>query len=99
MDYIAMHYNEPLTNAVLAAQTNLSTVYFRKLFFELNGISPILYVQKLRIQKAKELLESDHAGIASVAGQLGYASVYDFSRTFKKHVGLSPSHYAKQMMK
>ena len=95
MDYIATHYAEPLTNDLLAAQTDLSTVYFRKLFYELHGNSPMLYVQKLRIQKAKELLSSDHGGIASVAQSLGYTSIYDFSRSFKKHVGMSPSAYIK----
>ena len=98
-DYIAAHYTEPLTNDLLAKQTELSTVYFRKLFTEQYGISPMLYVQQLRIKKACELLTTDHAGIESISQMLGYTSIYDFSRCFKKHTGLAPSVYAKQHIK
>lgn len=52
------------------------------------------YLHKLRIKKAKEILRSDYESISDIASSLGYADVYDFSRTFKK-VGLSPSQYAK----
>ncbi len=93
VDYIALNYNKNLTNDELAALTSLSTVYFRKLFTEIYGMSPITYVHSLRIKKATEMLQSDYGSITNIAHSLGYQTIYDFSRTFKKYIGVSPSNY------
>lgn len=95
VDYIAQHYAQNITNDELAALTSLSTVYFRKLFTELYGISPISYVHHLRIKKAKEMLLSDYGSITAIAQSLGYLNIYDFSRAFKKYTGLAPTNYLK----
>ena len=97
LDYIAKNYNMDITNEDLARLTGLSTVYFRKLFTEVLGISPIKYVHELRIKKAKEMLKSDYSSISNIAQSLGYLNIYDFSRAFKKYVGISPSKYEKQL--
>jgi len=93
MNYIAKNYNRSVKNEELAKLTGLSTVYFRKLFTEVVGTSPIEYVHNLRINKAKEMLKSDYGRITDIAYSLGYSNIYDFSRTFKKHTGVSPSKY------
>lgn len=95
VDYIAQNYNKNITNDELAALTSLSTVYFRKLFTEIYEMSPITYVHTLRIKKAKEMLQSDYGSITDIAQSLGYLNIYDFSRTFKKHTGVSPTNYLK----
>ena len=93
IDHIAKNYNKNITNDELAGLTGLSTVYFRKLFTEIMGVSPINYVHQLRIKKAKEMLKTDYGSITEIAQSLGYPNIYDFSRTFKKHTGVSPSRY------
>lgn len=93
VDYIAKNYNKCIKNDELAVLTGLSTVYFRKLFTEIFGISPIAYLHELRIKKAKEMLKSDYSSITDIALSLGYTNIYDFSRDFKKHTGVSPSKY------
>ena len=45
--------------------------------------------------KATEMLQSDYGSITNVAQSLGYLTIYDFSRTFKKYIGVSPSNYMK----
>lgn len=97
LDYIAKNYNKNINNDSLAKLTGLSTVYFRKLFTKSIGISPMAYVHELRIKKAKEMLESDYGSITYIAQSLGYLNIYDFSRAFKKHTGISPSKYEKQL--
>lgn len=92
-DYIAKNYNKTIRNDELAKLTGFSTVYFRKLFAEVYGISPIAYVSELRIKKAKEMLKSDYGSITDIAISLGYSNIYDFSRDFKKHTGVSPTRY------
>lgn len=96
LEYMAQNYNIKVKNDELAALTGVSTVYFRKLFTEVMGQSPIDYIQSLRIQKAKEMLQSDYGSITDVASALGYQSIYDFSRAFKKRVGMSPIQYKKR---
>ena len=94
VEYISKHYNEKITNGALAATLGMSTVYFRKLFTKVFGISPIAYARTLRIEKAKQMLESDCGSLTDLAYSLGYPSLYDFSRDFKKHTGVSPSRYS-----
>ena len=96
IEYISQHYNEKITNDVLAAVVGMSTVYFRKLFASAMGVSPITYANNLRIEKAKEMLKSDYGSLSDIAISLGYPSLYDFSRAFKKHTGISPSKYESQ---
>lgn len=93
LEYISKHYSESITNDALAAAGGMSTVYFRKLFTKIMGISPIAFARKFRIEKAKEMLKSDYGTLSDIATSLGYASLYDFSRDFKKHTGVPPSKY------
>lgn len=93
MEYISQHYNTPLTNDALAARTGLSTVYFRKLFTAMMGISPMAYVHGLRMEKAKEVLKSEYGTLSDIARSVGYTSLYAFSRDFKKYTGIPPSRY------
>ena len=95
VEYISQHYNENITNDELAAIAGMSTVYFRKLFTSVLGVSPISYARNLRIEKAKEMLKSDYGTLSDIALSIGYSSLYDFSRDFKKHTGTSPSRYEK----
>lgn len=94
-EYIAKHYDRQITNDSLAQMCGISTVYFRKLFTEAFGMSPINYVHSIRIKKAKEMLEIDYSSITNIALSLGYPSIYDFSRAFKKLTGVSPKKYAR----
>lgn len=99
VDYIAQNYNKSISYDELAALTSLSTVYFRKLFTEIYEMSPITYIHTLRIKKAEEMLQSDYGSITEIAQSLGYLNIYDFSRTFKKYTGLSPTNYLKLQKK
>lgn len=93
IEYISQNYGQVITNDLLAYVSGMSTVYFRKQFTEVMGVSPIAYVKKLRIEKAKEMLQSDYRTLTDVAQSLGYANLYDFSRDFKRHTGIAPSMY------
>lgn len=95
VEYMTEHYNEELSNEALARMTDISTVYFRKIFTSAYGMPPMRYLHLLRIQKAKEMLRSDYGSLANVAASVGYPNVFHFSKAFKQIVGISPGAYAK----
>lgn len=96
IEYIAENYNKHIKNDELSSVANLSTVYFRKLFKEVMGVSPINYIQSVKMNKAQKILQSDYSSITDIAYSLGYNNVYEFSRDFKKYIGISPLKYSKQ---
>ncbi len=94
--YISENYDKELSNELLSEVAGMSCVYFRKLFTEIMGVSPMVYARELRINKAKEMLGSDYVSLTDIALALGYANLYDFSRDFKRHVGVAPSKYKRK---
>lgn len=79
-----------------AEASNISEVYFRKLFKEKHNVSPYQYINDARINRSKRLLLNDGENISDIAAACGFSSVYCFSRSFKKAVGLSPSQFKKK---
>jgi len=57
------------------------------------GVTPLAYLQLLRIDAAKNLLESSRVSIQDVLGEVGYHDYSAFSQLFKKQVGLTPAAY------
>lgn len=90
------HYAESLSLAELSSRTNLSERSLQRRFTNATGIQPYIYLQELRIQKARELLETTRLNIDQIAWQVGYQDQSAFRRRFKKMVGLSPSEYRKR---
>ena len=56
------------------------------------------YVNKIRMEKAIEILDSDYGTITNLAESLGYQNVYHFSSAFKKYYGLSPLQYKHEFL-
>ena len=54
------------------------------------------YRDNLRINVAKELLESGHFSVTEISIELGYCDIYHFSKIFKQIVGISPQKYIKE---
>jgi AraC-like DNA-binding protein len=85
----------PIDIPQLAQQLPMGYSAFRKNFKAVTGLSPNQYHLNLRIERAKELLESTLLNVEEIADQTGFDSIYYFSRIFKKKVGLSPNMYRK----
>ena len=96
IDYMNTHYEDiNISLESLAQLSNISTIYYRKVFNKIYNTSPIKYLIKIRINKAKELLRADFISISDIAALTGFSSVYTFSKTFKKETGVSPTEYKK----
>lgn len=77
----------------LAAQSGLSRTQFYEAFKNGTGVSPYQYHLQLRMSRARELLQGSELPIKQIASLLGFSSVYQFSKIFKKKAGFSPSRY------
>jgi AraC-like DNA-binding protein len=86
----------PLTIQQIAAEMGVSYSNFRKLFKEFTGISPALYQQDLKLQRAKELLSTTDMSIKEIAYQLYFESPDYFSSKFKTKTGQKPSDFRQQ---
>lgn len=80
----------------IASFLNISTVYFRKVFFEDKGMPPMSYLRKMRMDKAKDLLKIPGKAVGDIALEVGYSGIYPFSRVFKREVGMTPTEYASR---
>jgi len=95
--YLETHYHDTdMTNDRLAEIAGISTVYFRKVFTGIYTVSPMKYVQLIRIEKAKDLLISDYSTIGEIAAAVGFSSIYHFSKTFKKITGSTPTEFSRK---
>ena len=96
VNYFEDHYNEKISLDQIAENMYLSPFYISKIFKSETGATPIRHLINIRLEKAKELLESGYAGsIQEVAASVGYDDAYHFSKLFKKHYGITPSQARK----
>jgi len=84
------HYHETLDVAQLASLANMSPPSFHRTFRQVTASSPIQYLKKLRLSKARELLLDQGIKVKQAAAQVGYESPTQFSREFKRYFGQSP---------
>lgn len=92
IDFIQRHYGDNLRLETLAGLLNYSTAYLGQMFKSRTGEYFNTYLDKVRIQKAKELL-GQGMKVYEVAERVGYTSVNYFHSKFKKYEGRSPSDY------
>jgi len=93
MAYIHEHYDEPVTREDLATFVSVSPRYLTRCFHEETGLTPITYLNRYRINQAKELLERGDNTITEVAFNVGFSNSNYFGRVFRREVGASPSTY------
>lgn len=95
LNYIAEHYNEPVSLEPLAEMMQVNESYFCRIFREINGISPKEYIVKMRIAAASTLLKKTDRGVLDIAAECGFNSLSNFYTAFKRITGQSPAQYRK----
>lgn len=93
VEYIRNHFTKRMCVAHLAALCYMSETQFRRLFKAETGVCAIDYKNRCMIRAAKRMLLCGEGSVGEIADGLGFPSIYTFSRTFKKYVGLSPTEY------
>ncbi|MCR5195060.1 MAG: response regulator [Pseudobutyrivibrio sp.] len=92
-NYIDEHYKEDISLQDVAGVLGYSEVYFCKLFKEKFGKSFIVYLNELRIEKAKKFLANPDINIKDIGFISGYRDPNYFARVFKRVTGMTPSDY------
>ena len=96
LEYIHERYTKELISIeTLSNMCDITPEYFRRIFKSFYGISPVKYINNLKITRAKELLKSKMYSVTEALQLSGFAEMSHFSREFKKSTGISPSEYKK----
>ena len=96
VSYMHRSYASELDLDECARMTYVSRGRFMHLFKEKMGISPYAYFQRIRMQRAAELLVFSRDSVAEVASKVGFKDALYFSKAFKKVYGSSPSEFRER---
>lgn len=97
IEFIHAHLYEEVSVEDLARSCRMSTSHFIHQFKDYTGFSPHTYQIRLRLERAKELMNSTTMNISEIAFAVGYNNPLYFSRLFRRHMGLSPSEYRREV--
>ena len=95
-EYVRLHVDEPISVAELASMARISVSHFGALFKKRVGAPVLQYHTQLRMARARELLDTTHRSITTIASEVGYPDSFYFARQFKKIHGVTPRDYRAQ---
>lgn len=93
LEFVELHYNEPISLARAARHVHLSEGYLGHLFKKETGKNFVEYITDLRMQKAQDYLRHTDLPSYAIAQKLGYENINYFGRCFKKKTGFSPNRF------
>jgi transcriptional regulator GlxA family with amidase domain len=92
-DWIESNYRESITLSKLEQAVNTGAKTLTRRFKKVTGVTPQVYLKKLRIETAKRLLESKNITFNEVTWEVGYSDTSSFHKAFKQETGLTPIDY------
>jgi len=95
-DWVAEHYADPAPVAGMAAASGLPERSFSRRFVKATGLTPMSYVHTLRLEEAKQALETEDKPIEEIALEVGYEDPSFFRRLFRRRVGITPGAYRRR---
>lgn len=87
---VQVNYSKQYDVESLAKSVNMSVSSFHQAFKNVTSTSPIQYLKKIRLSKAKDFLVEQNASVTEAALHVGYESVSQFNREFKRYYGVTP---------
>jgi AraC family transcriptional regulator len=91
-EYLEANYNTDLKVNELAKVATMSDFHFSRMFKQVFGYAPYQYQVKLRMEKARQLLNKRAGLVQDIGLAVGYSDIYTFSKAFKRYFGLYPSY-------
>jgi YesN/AraC family two-component response regulator len=99
LSYLNKEYAEKITSQDIEVKTECNFDYINRIFKQLTHKTIFAYLNTVRINHAKELISTTNMKISEIGQAVGFADLYYFSKVFKKATGVSPSTYAKGVLK
>ena len=93
-DYITEHISEKITIDDLARCSSFSPGYARRLFLKHLGMTPAVYIRRLKLSKSALYLRDEKISVLDVAMDMGFGSVDGYQRAFRREFGCNPKEYA-----
>lgn len=97
--WIAENYASANPVATMAARSGLAQRTFARRFLAATGLQPVDYVHAVRVEEAKQVLETEPITVEEVGRMVGYEDPTFFRRLFKRKVGLTPTAYRRKFSK
>lgn len=94
--WLAEHYDDPDAVREAASLSGLPKRTFDRRFRAATGYAPLAYVQSVRVEEAKQLLETNEEPVEEIARQVGYEDAASFRRLFRRLVGMAPGEYRRK---
>jgi transcriptional regulator GlxA family with amidase domain len=94
--WLEQHCAQALVIDDVARRFGFGVRNFKRRFKEATGYTPIAYVQTLRLERAKQMLESTRMTLESITYAVGYEDSNSFRRLFQQRVGMLPAAYRKR---
>jgi transcriptional regulator GlxA family with amidase domain len=94
--WVAAHYPHEAPVAQMVAVSGLAERTFKRRFVQATGMAPLDYVHHMRLEEAKQMLESDDTSIEAIAFEVGYRDASFFNRLFRRKVMMSPTQYRRR---
>jgi AraC-like DNA-binding protein len=91
--FISEHSDEEISLTKVAKAVNISANHLSEKFKEVTGVNFVHYIAQTRTEKARELLQDQHLRISEIAFAVGFQSLSQFNRVFKKLTRQSPSQF------
>jgi two-component system, response regulator YesN len=93
--YIQQNYMRSISLEEISNLVGFNATYFSTLFKKENGSNFVDYLSEIRMNKAKELLRETNSSIAVICEQVGYNDLKNFTKSFRRNIGLKPNEYRK----
>ncbi len=94
--YIEENITEELPLSRVAQAVHTSSFYFCKMFKKVTGLNFTHYVSRVRVERAKSLLQNPNLRISEIAFDVGFQSLTHFNRVFRNITGVSPTEYRRK---
>lgn len=96
IEYVDKNYPNDFKIADLANECHMSETHFRRIFQEKMNMTPVEYVNFVRVRKACELIDKTDISMEDVAEKVGFATPSTFNRNFRRIIGTSPYQWKKR---
>ena len=95
-EWAAEHYTDGSPVAAMTKLSGLPERTFVRRFAKATGLSPLEYVHAVRLEEAKQMLETEDTSVEAIALEVGYEDASFFNRLFRRKVGLTPAQYRRR---